>query len=63
MTAPLTLAALRELALACGADDAGEVWIDVVTKKTHPLRAVLLHGLRVRGKRSLLSRFAACFPR
>lgn len=41
----------------------GDVWLDIVTKKRNPVLAVLTRRLRVRGDRSLLARFAACFPR
>ncbi len=41
----------------------GRVWLDVVTKKRSAVVAVLTRKLRVRGKRALLDRFAACFPR
>ena len=41
----------------------GQVWLDIVTKKRSPVFAVLTGRLRVRGERSLLDRFAACFPR
>lgn len=40
-----------------------QVWLEVVTKKRHPVIAVLTGRLRLRGERSLLDRFAACFPR
>ena len=40
-----------------------EVWLEIVTKKRSPVLAVLTGRLRVRGDRSLLQRFAACFPR
>jgi len=41
----------------------GDVWLDIVTKRRSPVIAVLTRRLRVRGDRSLLARFAACFPR
>jgi len=41
----------------------GDVWLGIVTKKRSPVLAVLTRRLRVRGDRSLLARFAACFPR
>jgi epoxyqueuosine reductase QueG/putative sterol carrier protein len=41
----------------------GSVWLDIVTKRRSPVLAVLTRRLRVRGDRSLLARFAACFPR
>ena len=40
----------------------GTVWLDVVTKKRNPVIAVLTGRLKVRGRPSLLARFAACFP-
>jgi epoxyqueuosine reductase QueG/putative sterol carrier protein len=41
----------------------GQVWIDVVTKRRNPVLAVITGRLKVKGDRSLLGRFAACFPR
>jgi NAD-dependent dihydropyrimidine dehydrogenase PreA subunit len=41
----------------------GEVWLDIVAKKRNPVLAVLTGKLQVRGDRSLLGRFASCFPR
>ncbi len=40
-----------------------ETWLEIVTKKRSPVLAVLTGRLRVRGDRSLLHKFAACFPR
>jgi ferredoxin len=40
-----------------------EVWLDVVNHKRNPVWAVLTGRLKTRGDRSLLERFAACFPR
>ncbi|HEU4408826.1 MAG TPA: SCP2 sterol-binding domain-containing protein [Polyangiaceae bacterium] len=40
-----------------------EVWLEIVAKKRSPVLAALTGRLRVRGDRSLLGRFAACFPR
>lgn len=41
----------------------GALWIDIVTKRKSPVLAVLTGRMKVRGDRSLLDRFAACFPR
>jgi hypothetical protein len=41
----------------------GEVWMGIVTKARSPVWAVISRRLRVQRDRSLLSRFAACFPR
>jgi len=41
----------------------GAAWLDVVTQKRNPVMAVLTGRLKVRGRRALLARFAACFPR
>ena len=41
----------------------GKVWLEIVEKRRSPVLAALTGRLRVRGNRSLLSRFAACFPR
>ena len=41
----------------------GETWIDIVTKRRNPIDAVITRRLRVTGDRSLLQRFASCFPR
>lgn len=41
----------------------GALWLDVVTKRRSAMFAVLTGKLRIRGDRSLLDRFAACFPR
>ncbi|MEZ4409294.1 MAG: SCP2 sterol-binding domain-containing protein [Polyangiales bacterium] len=38
-------------------------WLDVVSGKRNAVAAVLTRRLRVRGDRSLLQRFARCFPR
>ncbi|RYZ04282.1 MAG: 4Fe-4S ferredoxin [Myxococcales bacterium] len=42
---------------------ATKVWLEVVTKKRSAVWAVLTGRLKTRGDRSLLARFAACFPR
>ncbi len=42
---------------------AAEVWLEIVTKNRSPVLAVLTGRLTTKGDRSLLSRFAACFPR
>ncbi len=41
----------------------GAVWLDIATQKRNPVVAVLTGRLKVRGRRALLARFAACFPR
>ena len=41
----------------------GALWLDIVTKRKSPVFAVVMGRLRIRGDRSLLDRFAACFPR
>ena len=41
----------------------GALWIDIVTKRRSPVLAVLMRRLKVEGDRSLIDRFAACFPR
>ncbi len=41
----------------------GALWVDIVTKRRSPILAVMTGRLKVRGNRSLLGRFAACFPR
>lgn len=41
----------------------GAVWLEIVTKQRNPVLAVLTGKLRTKGDRSLLARFAACFPR
>jgi alkyl sulfatase BDS1-like metallo-beta-lactamase superfamily hydrolase len=41
----------------------GQVWLDIVAKKRNPVLAVLTGRLKVKGDRSLLGRFASCFPR
>lgn len=41
----------------------GRVWLDVVTKRRSAMWAVLTGRLKIQGDRSLLDRFAACFPR
>lgn len=41
----------------------GRLWIDIVTLRKNPVFAVLTRRLRTTGDRSLLQRFAACFPR
>jgi epoxyqueuosine reductase QueG len=42
---------------------AGEVWLEIAAKQRSPVLAVLTGRLKTRGDRSLLTRFAACFPR
>jgi len=42
---------------------AGEVWLEIAAKHRSPVLAVLTGRLKTRGDRSLLTRFAACFPR
>ena len=41
----------------------GQTWLDVVSKRRSPVAAVLRRRLRIQGDRSLLGKFAACFPR
>lgn len=41
----------------------GQTWLDVVSGKRNPIMAMVLRKLKVGGKRQLLPRFAACFPR
>jgi len=41
----------------------GRVWLEIATKRRSPALAVLTGRLRTRGDRSLLTKFAACFPR
>lgn len=41
----------------------GRLWIDIVTQRRNPVFAVLTRRLKTTGDRSLLQRFAACFPR
>ena len=41
----------------------GALWIDIVTKRRSPVWAVITRRLHIRGDRTLLDRFAACFPR
>jgi hypothetical protein len=38
-------------------------WLDVVSGKRNPVLLVLRRRLKIRGDRSLLDRFAKCFPR
>lgn len=40
-----------------------QLWLDVVSKRRNPVLGVLTGRLRIRGRRALLDRFAACFPR
>ncbi|MFO0693939.1 MAG: SCP2 sterol-binding domain-containing protein [Polyangiales bacterium] len=42
---------------------AGSLWIEILEKKRSPLVAAMTRRLVLRGNRSLLSRFASCFPR
>ena len=39
------------------------LWLDILSKRRSPVLAVLTGRLRIRGRRALLDRFAACFPR
>lgn len=41
----------------------GQTWLDVVTGKRNAVLAVLKRKLRISGDRSLVTRFAKCFPR
>lgn len=41
----------------------GELWVDIVNKRRSPVWAVIRRRFSIRGDRSLLDRFAACFPR
>ncbi len=41
----------------------GGLWVDIVNKRRNPVAAVLRGRLKIRGRRALLDRFAACFPR
>lgn len=41
----------------------GRLWLDIVTKRRSPVVAVLTRKLKIVGDRSLLDRFAKCFPR
>ncbi len=41
----------------------GALWIDIVNQRRSPVFAVLTRRLTIEGDRSLLDRFAACFPR
>ena len=41
----------------------GQLWLDLVTKRRGPLLAVMTRRLKIGGDRSLLDKFAACFPR
>lgn len=41
----------------------GQLWLDIVTKRRSPVLALLTRRLKIKGNRSLLDRFAACFPR
>lgn len=41
----------------------GALWIDIVTKRRSPVFAAITGRLKIRGDRTLLGRFAACFPR
>ncbi len=42
---------------------AASVWYDVATGKRNPVLAVLTGRMKIKGDRSLLDRFSACFPR
>ena len=39
------------------------VWLEIIEKRRSPILAVLTGRLATRGDRSLLTRFATCFPR
>jgi ferredoxin len=41
----------------------GDVWLAIATKRRSAVFAVLTGALKISGDRSLLDRFAACFPR
>ncbi len=41
----------------------GDLWLDIVAKRRSPVWAVVRRKLKIVGERSLLDRFAACFPR
>lgn len=41
----------------------GALWLDIVSKKKSAVFAVITGRLKIRGDRTLLDRFAACFPR
>jgi NAD-dependent dihydropyrimidine dehydrogenase PreA subunit len=41
----------------------GQTWLDVVTGKRNAVLAVIKRKLRITGDRSLVTRFAKCFPR
>jgi epoxyqueuosine reductase QueG len=41
----------------------GKLWLELTTHQRHPVWAVVTGRLKTRGDRSLLERFAACFPR
>ena len=59
----LTSPQKRSIALAAAGCTTGALWLDIVSKRRHPVPLVLLGRLRIRGRRGLLDRFAACFPR
>lgn len=48
-----------DLAVQCD----GRLWIAILEKRESPLLSALTGKLRLRGKRALLMRFRACFPR
>jgi epoxyqueuosine reductase QueG len=41
----------------------GRLWLDIVQRRKSPVVAVITRRMIVRGRRALLDRFAACFPR
>ncbi|NDD31236.1 MAG: 4Fe-4S ferredoxin [Proteobacteria bacterium] len=41
----------------------GKLWLDIVSQRRSPVWAVITGRLKTTGDRSLLQRFAACFPR
>lgn len=41
----------------------GQLWLDIVTKRRSPVWALVTRRLTLRGDRTLLMRFARCFPR
>ncbi|MFT3773079.1 MAG: SCP2 sterol-binding domain-containing protein [Minicystis sp.] len=48
-----------DLAVSCD----GRTWLEILEKKRSPLVAAMTRRLVLRGDRSLLARFAQCFPR
>lgn len=41
----------------------GTIWLEIATKRRSPTLAVLTRRMKTQGDRSLLTKFAACFPR